>query len=112
MIYMDKNKITSILKSIVIVLAIVAFVSFLRFQAADLSIIPAESQDYYRDASGLPYFSEMDSYYNLRLTQDLVDHGHFGSEIVNGTPWDTMSYAPEGRPAEYPPLLAYVTSFL
>ena len=38
--------------------------------------------------SGLPYFSEMDSYYNLRLTENFVDHGDVGDEVVNGSSWD------------------------
>lgn len=109
---MDKSKIMSILKSIVIVLVIVCFVSFLRFQSADLSTIPTDQQAYYKDSNGLPYFTEMDSYYNLRMTQDYLDHGHLGDIINNGTPWDTLSYAPEGRSADYAPMIVYVTSFL
>jgi dolichyl-phosphooligosaccharide-protein glycotransferase len=112
MMLMDKSKIISILKSVAIILVIVCFVSFLRFQSADLSAIPTDQQAYYKDSSGLPYFTEMDSYYNLRMTQDFIDYGHLGDAIVNGTPWDTLSYAPEGRSAEYPPLIVYVTTFL
>lgn len=111
MIFMDKNKLMSILKAVAIILVIVAFVSFIRFQSADLSVIPTDQQAYYKDSSGLPYFTEMDSYYNLRLTQDFINHGHLGNEIVNGTPWDMLSYAPEGRSAEYRPMIVYVTAF-
>jgi dolichyl-diphosphooligosaccharide--protein glycosyltransferase len=102
----------SILKAVAIVLVIVCFVSFLRFQSADLSVIPTDQQAYYKDSSGLPFFSEMDSYYNLRMTQDFIDHGHMGTTLMNGTPWDMLSYAPEGRSAEYRPMIVYVTSFL
>jgi len=109
---MNKNKIMSILKSLVLILIIVAFVSFLRFQAADLSAVPADQQSFLRDSSGLPYFTELDSYYNLRMTQDFLNYGHMGDSIVNGTPWDTLSYAPVGRSAEYRPMIVYVTAFL
>jgi len=109
---MNKSKIMSILKSVAIILIIVCFVAFLRFQSADLSVIPTDQQSYYRDASGLPYFTEMDSYYNLRMTQDFIDYGHMGDTIKNGTPWDSLSYAPEGRSAEYRPMIIYVTTFL
>ncbi|RBQ22843.1 hypothetical protein ALNOE001_14130 [Candidatus Methanobinarius endosymbioticus] len=112
MIFMDKSKIMSILKSVAIILVIVCFVSFLRFQSADLSTLPTDQQAYYKDSNGLPYFTEMDSYYNLRMTQDFLDYGHLGDTINNGTPWDTLSYAPEGRNAEYPPMIVYVTAFL
>jgi len=109
---MDRDKLISILKSVAIMLVIVAFVSFLRFESADLSVIPIDNQDYYKDSTGLPYFTEMDSYYNLRMTQDFLNHGHFGEAIVDGTPWDMLSYAPEGRSADYAPMIAYVTIFL
>lgn len=109
---MDKNKLMSIFKSVAIILVIVCFVSFLRFQSADLSTIPPDQQAYYKDSNGLPYFTEMDSYYNLRMTQDFLDHGHFGDTIKNGTSWDSLSYAPEGRSADYVPMIVYVTSFL
>lgn len=109
---MNKDKIMSILKSVAIILVIVAFASFLRFQSADLSVIPTDQQGVYQDSSGLPYFTEMDSYYNLRLTQNFLDHGYLGDEIVNGTPWDNLSYAPDGRAADYRPMIVYVTAFL
>lgn len=109
---MDKSKIMSILKSVAIILVIVCFVAFLRFQAADLSVIPTDQQSFYKDASGLPYFTEMDSYYNLRMTENFLDYGHMGDTIKNGTPWDTLSYAPEGRSADYKPMIVYVTAFL
>jgi len=109
---MDKNKLMSILKSVVIILAILVFVSFLRFEAAELRTVPAEAQDYFRDANGLPYFTELDSYYNLRMTQDLINNGHFGEKLVDGEPWDILSYAPDGRSADYTPMLSYVTILL
>ncbi|KZX10623.1 STT3 domain-containing protein [Methanobrevibacter filiformis] len=110
---MDKSKILAITKSLVIILIILGLAFLIRFDAHNLyDGLNAEQKAYFTDDTGLPYFSEMDSYYNLRMTQDFLDHGHFGDEIVNGTPWDSLSYAPEGRSAVYPPMIAYVTSFL
>ncbi|KZX16753.1 oligosaccharyl transferase STT3 subunit [Methanobrevibacter cuticularis] len=109
---MDKKKILTILKSVAIILVLVCFVFLLRAQAYDLTLIPEDQKSMFTDSSGLPYFSEMDSYYNLRLTEDYIDHGYFGDEIKNGTPWDNLSYAPDGRSAAYPPMIGYVTAFL
>ncbi len=110
---MDKQKIMSVLKSIVIILVIVCFVAFLRFQAGEIAAISSDQKAMFKDSDGLPYFTEMDSYYNLRMTQDYMDYGHMGDIVkANGTPWDTLSYAPDGRSADYRPMIAYVTSFL
>lgn len=108
---MNKKKILNIFKSVIIVFIIVFFAFLLRAQAHDLSVIPSDSKDYYTDSSGLPYFSEMDSYYNLRITQNLMDYGHAGDEIINGTTWDSLSYGPPGREINYPPLISYITIF-
>lgn len=110
---MDKQKITAVLKVVVFLLAILCLVSFIRFQAGELAAIQPDQRNVFQDPNGLPYFTEMDSYYNLRMTQDLLDHGHFGNIIKpDGTPWDTLSYAPDGRSADYEPMIAYVTIFL
>jgi dolichyl-diphosphooligosaccharide--protein glycosyltransferase len=54
----------------------------------------------------------MDSYYNLRLTEDYVDHGFVGDEIVNGSEWDMHRYAPTGNQVDYELGIVYVTSYL
>ncbi len=60
--------------------------------------------------TGLPYLTEMDSYYHLRMTKDINELGHPGRQIVDGEPWDSMSYAPEGRAATgYRPLMSWIT---
>ena len=33
---------------------------------------------YFTDENGLPYMYEPDSYYNYRLTANILDHGHPG----------------------------------
>jgi dolichyl-diphosphooligosaccharide--protein glycosyltransferase len=53
----------------------------------------------------------MDSYYNLRMTQDYLDHGYLGDTILNGTEWDLHSSFPPGQSAEYTPLIVYFTAF-
>ncbi len=110
---MENQKVKTILKSVVIIAILFVLVFGLRAQAADIGGVPNEIKANYMDADGLPYFSEMDSYFNLRMTQDYMDHGYFGDTLVNGSGWDMHSYYPSGREVGgYQPMIAYVTSFL
>ncbi|HOQ20584.1 MAG TPA: STT3 domain-containing protein, partial [Methanothermobacter sp.] len=94
---------------IIIVLFILAFA--IRAEAYNIGGVPKDSKQFYKDQSGLPYFSEMDSYYNYRLTMNYLNKGMLGDTKVNGEDWDLHSYYPPGRPVDYPPLIVYVTSF-
>ncbi len=110
---MENQKVKTILKSVVIIAILFVLVFGLRAQAADIGGVPNELKANYMDANGLPYFSEMDSYFNLRMTQDYMDHGYFGDTLVNGSGWDMHSYYPSGRDVgSYQPMIAYVTSFI
>ena len=110
---MENQKVKTILKSVVIIAILFVLVFGLRAQAADIGGVPNEIKANYMDADGLPYFSEMDSYFNLWMTQDYMDHGYFGDTLVNGSGWDMHSYYPSGRDVgSYQPMIAYVTSFL
>ena len=73
---MENQKVKTILKSVVIIAILFVLVFGLRAQAADIGGVPNEIKANYMDADGLPYFSEMDSYFNLRMTQDYMDHGY------------------------------------
>ena len=62
--------------------------------------------------SGVPYLTEMDSYYHLRMTRDIEVYGHAGETLKDGEQWDALSYAPYGRSADnYRPLMAYIAVF-
>ena len=50
--------------------------------------------------TGLPYLTEIDSYYHLRMTRDIEEKGHPGEILREGEPWDMLSYAPTGRSAK------------
>ncbi len=66
---------------------------------------------YYDPETGLSFLTEMDSYYHLRMTRDIMEYGHPGESVENGENWDTLSYAPKGRSAgAYSPLMAYIAS--
>ena len=62
--------------------------------------------------TGVPYLTEMDSYYHMRMTRDIEVYGHAGDTLRDGVPWDSLSYAPYGRRADdYRPLMAYIAVF-
>ncbi len=111
-ILMNKKTILTVAKSVVIVLVLLAIVFALKAPAADLNAFPLDAKGDYVDSSGLPYFSEMDSYYNLRLTEDYVDHGYVGDEVKDGSEWDLHRYAPTGNQINYELGIVYVTSYL
>ncbi|MCE5214149.1 MAG: dolichyl-diphosphooligosaccharide--protein glycosyltransferase subunit STT3 [Methanobacterium sp.] len=97
-----------LLVMIIIILIIFSLGFLLRFQSVNLTGIPSDDKAYYQDDNGLPYFYELDSYYNYRLTKNLLDHGYIGETLINGKQWDTLSYYPPGVPMDYPPLLPYL----
>lgn len=94
---------------IIIILFLLAF--SIRAEAVNLSSVPSDTKALYQDANGLPYFSEMDSYFNYRMTTDYINNGHLGDTKINGTDWDLHSYYPPGRQAAYTPLIVYITAF-
>jgi dolichyl-diphosphooligosaccharide--protein glycosyltransferase len=109
---MNRETLFTIGKGIIIILIILAVVFALKTPAHDLNYFDDEGKALYTDASGLPYFSEMDSYYNYRLTNDYIEHGYAGDEIVNDTPWDNHRFAPDGGAVNYEMGIVYVTSWL
>ena len=106
---MSAKELLSKYKPLIIIILLFLLVFAIRAEAASIGGVPDQMKSYYQDQTGLPYFSEMDSYYNLRLTQDLIDHGYLGDTKINGTQWDLHSSFPSGKSAEYPPLLSYLT---
>ncbi|MEN6552690.1 MAG: STT3 domain-containing protein, partial [Methanobacterium sp.] len=77
---------------IIVLLFILAF--SLRADAVNISGVPQNYTSLFEDSNGIPYFSEMDSYYNYRMTKDYLDHGYVGDTIINGTNWDLHSAYP------------------
>ncbi|OPX60231.1 MAG: Oligosaccharyl transferase STT3 subunit [Methanobacterium sp. PtaB.Bin024] len=95
-----------------IVLLIFSVGVFLRLDTINIAGDFDFKNPYYQDENGLPYMTELDSYYNYRLTENLLDHGYMGDTIINGVQWDLHSYYPPGVPLDYPPLIAYLTAFI
>ncbi len=95
---------------IFILMLLIFFTGFmLRVETAHLPGLNPEERAYLTDENGLPYMYELDSYYNYRVTMNYLKNGHPGDTIRNGIPWDLHSYYPPGRPAVYPPLIAWIS---
>ena len=109
---MNRETKMTIVKSVFIIIILMAVVFALKMPAADLNVLTDEAKAEYVDSSGLPYFSEMDSYYNLRLTEDYIDHGFVGDKQINGSNWDMHRLAPDGNAINYELGIVHVTSFL
>ena len=107
---MDIQGLLERLKPFIIIVLLFSVVFYIRAEASNIGGVPADAKKFYEDADGLPYFSEMDSYYNYRLTMNYLTKGIMGDTLVDGKPYDLHSYYPPGRPVDYPPLIVYVTS--
>lgn len=87
-------------KPIIIIIFLFLLVFSIKAEAANISAVPQMEKSFYEDSNGQPYFSEIDSYYNLRMTQDYLKNGFIGDAVINGTDWDLHSYYPPGRAAD------------
>jgi len=97
------------LKTFIIILIIFSIGFFSRIETAELKGMNTADRAYFTDENGLPYMYEPDSYYNYRLTANILDHGHPGDKIINGTPWDLHSNYPPGNRVNYPPLILWIS---
>ena len=68
-------------RKLIIIILLFLVVFSIRAEAVNIGGVPDQAKSFYQDQNGLPYFSEMDSYYNLRMTQDYIDHGYLGDTI-------------------------------
>ena len=107
---MDIRNVLEKLKPVLIIIALFALAFYIRAEAVNLGGVPSDGKDFYTGPDGLPYFSEMDSYYNYRLTMNYINRGILGDTLVNGRAYDLHSYYPPGRPVDYPPLIVYTTA--
>ncbi|MEE1117236.1 STT3 domain-containing protein [Methanosphaera sp.] len=108
----NKNLITKI-APIIIALLLVLAVFAVRAETINLGgITDPDMKALYQDESGMPYFTELDSYYNYRLTENYLSTGHLGDTQVNGTDWDSLSTSPNGREANYQPVIIMLAAWV
>ncbi|MGB9869807.1 STT3 domain-containing protein [Methanothermobacter sp.] len=95
---------------IFIMMVLIFFTGFiLRADTVCLGDVNGTERAYLTDDQGLPYMYELDSYYNYRITENYLKNGHPGDTLRSGIPWDSYSYYPPGRPADYPPVISWVS---
>ena len=70
------------------------------------------ARESYTDDDGVPYFTDMDSYYHVRLVDNYLNGTGLGDSEKDGKAWDSIRFYPEGQSAEYPPGIVMVTSFV
>ena len=102
----DKTKKITIAIIVMLLIMLAAFGFRLMSHRQVVSILGEEYTD---PDTGVPYLTEMDSYYHLRMTRDIMNYGVPGGQYKDDQPWDSLSYAPYGRSAgDYKPLMAYI----
>ena len=100
----------ALLASIACVIAVMALAALVRCPSAMLIGATPEEQAAYTTEQGLPYLIDMDSYYHVRIADNDIDHASMGDAFLeDGTAWDTQSFYPEGRTAEYRPGIVKLT---
>ena len=98
--------------------ALCAFLSmtasvFVRLPSALQPGISADLREALTDEEQHLYLTDPDSYYHARLVRNDLSNGHFGTlRLENGSGWDTLSYYPEGRSADYQPGLIRLTEWI
>ncbi len=62
--------------------------------AAKIGSRATELKNHFRDSSGHIYLNGVDSYYWLRLLENLIKKGHIGDRLVDGVNYDDLIAAP------------------
>ena len=107
---MRLGSVKKIVINIIFSLIVMASALFVRTPSAYLVNLSDEEKDIYTDEASLPYFTDMDSYYHVRLVDTKRSTGMIGDIYTpEGEPWDMHSYYPEGRSAVYQPGIVYLT---
>ena len=72
------------------ILIVIASAFIVRTPSAVMTDLESGIREMYMDENGLPYFTDMDSYYHARLVDDYMKNGYLGDAVSDdGKPWDT-----------------------
>ncbi len=103
-----KNNIDYIKILLAVAVAVIALL--VRMPSAFLVALSEEQEEAFMDETGLPYFTDPDSYYHIRLVDTMLRTGKMADTISpDGEPWDIHSFYPEGRSAAYEPGIVRLT---
>ena len=108
-----KKRIPILLLHAVCAVLVMGLAVFVRSQSSSFLKEENELNEALTDQSGLPYLTDMDSYYHVRLVNNYLSRGMFGDTVKeDGTVWDLHSFSPEGRNAEYQPGIIWTTALV
>ncbi len=108
-----KQRGRSVLILFICIISVMAAAVIVRLPSSALPNVSEENRNSYINENGLPYLIDPDSYYHVRLTDNYLNYGTLGDGVdENGMEWDTKSFYPEGRSAEYQPGIIVLTSFV
>lgn len=84
-----------------------------RTPSAVLAEKPLAVREIFQSEAGVPYLTDLDSYYHVRLVENDLAYGSLGdAELSDGSVWDSLRFYPEGRSADYPPGIVFMTELV
>lgn len=99
-----------ILMHTICVTVVMAAALMVRLPSSYLENVPASARDAYISDEGIPYFTDQDSYYHVRIVRNSLEHSILGDVVLeDGTEWDMHSFYPTGRSAQYAPGIVWIT---
>lgn len=107
----DKSRYPFLLLCLFCALAAMTAAFLVRTPSADLPGVTDPVRQIHMDDNGMPYLTELDSYYHVRLVDQYLETGSLGDTVnEDGEPWDSRSFYPEGRTARYTPGIVWTTA--
>ena len=93
------------------ILAVMAAAVLVRLPSALYDGNKAGVKEAYTDEAGIPYLTDLDSYYHTRLVRNYLENGTLGdTKLEDGTAWDSLRFYPEGSSANYQPGIVWLTA--
>lgn len=108
-----RKRAPALLLHICCILILAAVTVLVRAPSSQFRGDSVRTKDAYLSESGVPYLTDMDSYYHVRLVNNYLAFGSLGdTQSDSGEPWDSRSYSPEGRSADYQPGIVWLTAMI
>lgn len=99
-----------VLGHVICAVVVMAASLLVRLPSAYLAGVSTSARDAYTSEEGIPYLTDQDSYYHVRIVRNSLQHHMLGDIVLDdGTEWDMHSFYPRGRSAQYTPGIVWVT---
>ena len=111
--HISKKRVAVFCVNLLCALAVMAAAVLVRLPSALYDGEKAAIRDSCTDESGVPYLTDLDSYYHVRLVRNYLENGTLGdTKLEDGTAWDSLRFYPEGLSADYQPGIVWLTAWL